>query len=217
MQCPTIMLSDQAAGQSRAVIDKPAELAFVGQRLRAEGNLENYNRYAVTANGISPMAVPGTPGGTYTADGLEHSPKGTPSTQAKHHQEQLDKRLRKLTDFNYGDHWAEVAGAEDAEIAVITFGSVTEQVREALDRAAAQGIKAKMISARLLFPTQPAKMAALLKGVTKALVVEQNHMAQFSNLLKSHYDLPPVVKNLNRAGPLALRPHEIVSALAELA
>ncbi len=217
LQCPTIMLSDQAAGQSRAVIDKPAELAFVGQRLRAEAGVENYNRYAVTANGVSPMAVPGTPGGAYTADGLEHSPKGTPSTQAKHHQEQLDKRLRKLTDFNYGDHWAEIDGPEDAEIAVLTFGSVTEQVREALGRAAEQGIKAKMIATRLIYPAQPDKMAAALKGVSKVLVVEQNHMAQFRNLLRAHYDLPPEVKTLHRPGPLALRPHEIVSALAEMA
>lgn len=216
LQTPVIMLSDQAMGQARAIIDKPADIAFVGKRSRAEGDLTGYQRYAVTADGISPMAVPGTIGGEYTADGLEHSPRGTPSTQAQHHQEQLDKRLRKLTEFDYGDHWADLEGDAGSDVALITFGSVTEPVREALARAAEDGIAARLISLRLLFPAQPEKMAAALKGVRKLLVVEQNHMAQFHALLRAHYDLPPQVETLHRPGPLALRPREIIAALKAL-
>jgi len=219
LQCPAIVLSDQAMGQARAIIDKPADIAFVGKRLTAppiaEPEAEQYQRYALTESGVSPMAIPGTPGAQYVADGLEHDERGAPSTQARHHQEQLDKRLNKLLDFDYGDHWAEVEG--DGEIAILTFGSVTEQVREARARAAARGIQTRLIAVRLLFPAQPAKMAEALKGVRKALVVEQNHMAQFHALLRTQYDLPETVRTLHRAGPLALRPDEIVSALAEMA
>lgn len=218
LQVPTIVLSDQAMGQSRAIIAKPADLAFVGKRLKAEaGEDAVYQRYAVTADGVSPMAAPGTPGCQYTADGLEHSPRGTPSTQAQHHREQLDKRLRKLTGFDYGDAWAhlESFGDETTDMAVITFGSVTEPVREALTRAAEAGISCRLIAPRLLFPAQPERMAAALDGVKRLLVVEQNHMAQFHALLRAHYDLPPTVKTLHRPGPLALRPHEIVAALGD--
>jgi 2-oxoglutarate ferredoxin oxidoreductase subunit alpha len=217
LQSPVIMLSDQAMGQARAVIDKPADIAFVGRRLRAEGEMAGYQRYAVTADGVSPMSIPGTAGGEYTADGLEHSPRGLPSTQAQHHQEQLDKRLRKLTDFDYGTHWADIEGDVDSDLAIVTFGSVTEACREALDRANAQGIRARLISLRLLAPALPEKMAEALKGVGKMLVVEQNHMAQFHALLRSTYELPAVVKTLHRPGPLALRPQEIVIALKALA
>lgn len=217
MQVPVIVLSDQAMGQSRVIIDKPADLAFVGKRVTAEATADaRYDRYAITADGVSPMAVPGTPGCQYTADGLEHSPRGTPSTQAKHHQEQLDKRLRKLTDFDYGRYWADVEG-EEGDIAIITFGSVTEPVREALARAAEKGIKARLIAVRLLSPAQPERMAGALAGVKKLLVVEQNHMAQFHHLLRANYDLPETVKTLHRPGPLALRPREILAALEELA
>jgi len=218
LQVPTIMLSDQAMGQSRAIIDKPADLAFVGKRLRAEATEGvPYQRYAVTADGVSPMAVPGTPGCEYTADGLEHSPRGTPSTQAQHHADQLDKRQRKLTDFDYGDAWAhhETFGTGETDLAVITFGSVTEPVREALVRAAEDGISCRLIALRLLSPAQPQRMAAALDGIKRLLVVEQNHMAQFHALLRAYYDLPPAVKTLHRPGPLALRPHEIVAALGD--
>jgi 2-oxoglutarate ferredoxin oxidoreductase subunit alpha len=218
LQVPVILLSDQAMGQTRAIIDKPADESFVGRRLTATAsNGTPYQRYAVTADGISPMAVPGTPGCEYTADGLEHSPRGTPSTQAQHHEDQLDKRLRKLTTFDYGDAWAhlETFGEAATDLAVITFGSVTQPVREALARATESGISCRLIAPRLLFPARPARMAAALEGVKRLLVVEQNHMAQFHALLRAHYDLPPTVKTLHRPGPLALRPHEILAALGD--
>ena len=54
-------------------------------------------------SGISPMAIPGTPGAAYTADGLEHNERGTPSSQAADHLAQLDKRARKLAQLDPGD------------------------------------------------------------------------------------------------------------------
>ena len=48
------------------------------------------------------MAIPGTPGVVYTADGLEHSEAGIPSSQARDHRIQLDKRERKHQRHDYG-------------------------------------------------------------------------------------------------------------------
>ena len=48
-----------------------------------------FQRYRGTASGISPMAIPGTPGGTYTADGLEHTEAAVPSSNARDHRLQL--------------------------------------------------------------------------------------------------------------------------------
>ena len=73
-----------------------ADVTFVGSRLTAPADTEGYRRYALTENGVSPMAIPGTAGATYTADGLEHNERGTPSSQAADHAAQMDKRARKL-------------------------------------------------------------------------------------------------------------------------
>lgn len=213
LQCPAIVLSDQAMGQTRAIIDKPADLAFIARRVKPGANLTNYERYALTPSGISPMALPGLKGGEYTADGLEHSVKGNPSSQAADHQAQLDKRARKLELFDYGDHWADIEG--DGEIAVVTWGSVTAPVREALDRAGEKGLTARLISLRLLSPIQPERMAAALTGVSRILVVEQSHSGQFLHYLKAHFDLPGEIRTLHRAGPLPFRPAEVEAALAD--
>lgn len=218
LQCPVILLSDQTMGQAQAVIDKPAEVAFIGRRKVARpADLENYQRYRVTADGISPVALPGMPGGQHTADGLEHSPTGTPSTQAAHHQEQLDKRRRKLEKFDYGDHWAIREGDPEAELALITFGSLTGAARDAMTRCQAAGLPVRLISPRLLLPVQVERLEAALAGAKRLLIVEQNHEAQLRHLLTAHVRLPEVVSSLNRAGPLTIRPGEIVNALKDLA
>ena len=96
MQSPAIVLSDQYFGQTRAVVDPPADIGLGSERLtaRPQGR-EGYKRYAITESGISPMAIPGTPGTAYTADGLEHNERGMPSSQSRDHIRQLDKRATK--------------------------------------------------------------------------------------------------------------------------
>ena len=85
LQGPTIVLSDQFMGQSRAVIDRPADETFTGTRITAAANAPDYKRYRNTETGVSPMAIPGTPGTVYTADGLEHTEAGVPSSQPRDH------------------------------------------------------------------------------------------------------------------------------------
>ena len=217
MQTPVLVMTDQMMGQSRAIISRPAELAFIGQRETARAAVEGqkYKRYANTPSGVSPMAIPGTPGLTYTADGLEHNEFGTPSSQASDHQTQLDKRLRKLTQFNYGDHWADIVDADAGagDTAIITWGSSTGAAREALQRHSAAGGKARLISLRLIAPVQPEKMAAALAGITRAVVVEQSHSGQFYRMLRAFYDLPRDTRSLHQPGPLPLGPGRILEQL----
>lgn len=216
LQVPAIVLSDQAMGQSRAVVDALPDPGFRAERLTAPADVDGYQRYAVTESGVSPMAVPGTPGAAFVADGLEHAPRGTPSTQAAHHREQLDKRHRKLEVHDYGAHWALLEGVRDAETAVICFGSLTAAAREAVERLNATGTPVRLIALRLLAPALPAEFAQALRGVRHALVVEQNHGRQFLGHLRSHYPLPVHTHGYHRPGPVAIRPGEIVAAVRSL-
>ena len=211
LQAPAIVLSDQFLGQSRAIIERPADIAFAGKRVTAAANTPDYRRYADTGSGVSPMAVPGTPGVVYTADGLEHNEGGTPSSNARDHDVQLDKRARKLERFDYGAMWADVEG--DGDSAVITFGSSTAAVREGVARAGETGARLRLIAIRLLAPAQPEQLAAALQGVARVLVVEQNHGAQLFRYLRAMYDLPGKPASYHRPGPLPLRPGELAKAI----
>ncbi|MHA1537090.1 MAG: 2-oxoacid:acceptor oxidoreductase subunit alpha [Alphaproteobacteria bacterium] len=213
LQAPAIVLSDQFLGQAKAVIERPGDIAFMANRKVEREPAADYARYAITADGVSPMALPGTPGGQYTADGLEHNPRGTPSTSTVDHTSQLDKRQRKLTNHDYGRHWAEIEG--EGEVAVLTWGSSVGPVREALARLRAGGRKVRLVAPRLLAPAQPERLRQALDGVGKILVVEQTHSGQFLNYLRAHYELPGEIRHLCRPGPLTFRPSEIEGALKD--
>jgi len=213
LQAPAIVLSDQFIGQARAAIERPADVAFIGQRLKADDVVGAYKRYALAVNGVSPMAIPGTRGGQYTADGLTHTERGIPTSGERDHNAQLDKRCDKLAQFRFGDHWATIEGTGD--LAVITWGSLTGAAREAIACAGRDGVDASLVALRLLSPGQPESFAAALDGKTRALVVEQSHGAQFYRYLRAHYDLPREVRVLNRAGPLPIRASEIHRAVTE--
>jgi 2-oxoglutarate ferredoxin oxidoreductase subunit alpha len=212
MQTAAIVLSDQSLGQSQAIIDRPADVAFLAKRETPAVIDENYKRYALTGSGVSPMAIPGMAGGQYTADGLEHAESGTPSSSDVDHSAQMDKRLRKLEQFNFGDHWADIDGEGDT--AILTWGSTCGPVSEALDRVRADGGDARLIKIRLLSPVQPERFAAALEGVKRVLIVEQTHSGQFYRYLRAHYDLPADVQVFAKPGPLPIRPAEIVDRLA---
>ncbi len=215
LQTAAIVLSDQALGQTRAIIARSEDAGFVAEREVASPDESGYQRYALTESGVSPMAIPGQPGGQYTADGLEHTETGTPSSRANDHQVQMDKRLRKLTQFDYGEHWAEIAGDSDAELAVITWGSSFGAAQEAVAALRHEGKRVRLVAMRLLSPAQPGRLAAALRGINKLLVVEQSHGGQFYRYLRAFYDLDMPMKSMAVPGPLPIRPADIHANLSE--
>ncbi len=214
MQVPAIVLSDQSLGQTRAVIDPPANVGFVTQRkVLRETPAGAYCRYAESDDGVSPMALPGIAGGQYTADGLTHTVTGTPTTNAADHTRQLDKRRDKIETFDYGSHWAaiETAGRGDgpADFTIVTWGSLTSAAREAMDALVDEGIATKLVAVRLIAPFARHQFLTALEGAQRILVVEQSHSGQFHDYLRAKCDLPGEVRQLNRPGPILIRPGEI--------
>ena len=213
LQTPAIVLTDQSLGQTRAVVDPIPDAGFLGGRELAEPVPGEFRRYAITESGISPTSIPGMPGGEYVADGLEHTSLGRPSSQAEDHQMQLDKRLRKLEEFDYGPYWADIYG--EGDVAMITWGSSTGPAREALRRAQLEGRNFRVIALRLLSPTLPERFAEAIAGVEKALVVEQTHGRQFHKYLRAHFDLPVEVRVFNKPGPLQIKAGHILDSIAD--
>ena len=214
LQTPAILLSDQAVGQGRAVIDAlPGPESAPARIVAAPGAEGAYRRYAITPSGVSPMAVPGTPGGAWVADGLTHNETGHPSSAARDHHAQLDKRRHKLDAHDFGDRWALIEGT--GPHAIIAWGSTVGPVREAIARLAADGVPCRLIAPRVLAPVQRRRLAAALAGAERAIVVEQNQTAQLWRLLRGECELPVALASFARPGPLPFRPGEIVARLRE--
>jgi len=215
LQSPAVVLSDQRLGQARATIAPPPSRDSQASRSLAETIDPHYARFANTANGISPMALPGQAGGEYTATGLSHMESARPSASGRDHQHQLDKRQRKFERFDFGDYWADVDG--EGDIVVLTWGSTTLPAREAVRRVRARGQPIRLVSVRLLSPLDGGALSALLQPASRVLIVEQSHGGQFYRHLRAHIDLPARTRLFNRPGPLNITPGQIAQAIESAA
>ena len=209
LQTVAIVMSDQFLGQSRTVVDPPAAISIPCKRLTASAIAENYQRYELTENGISPMSIPGTPRGMYTADGLEHTPSGTPSSMAQDHLSQMAKRRDKLSSYDFGEQWAEVEG--DGDTAIVTWGSISSVVHEAAQRLRHKGIAVRVIIIRLLMPLPLKQMKSVQHRVKRSIVIEQNQSGQFYHYLKGLDALQGQSSSFARPGPLLIRPDEVTA------
>ena len=192
-QTPAIVLSDQSLSMRLETVP-PFHLDDLPQpeRLRpprdADGRVEDYRRYEVTENGVSPMALPGMPGGQYTAEGLEHLPSGAPSYDPRNHEEMMRKRFRKLRTALAAAEDEEVVarrGAAQPEIAVLCWGSTAGAVWEAVDQAQQEGIAAGALAVKLLSPLPEAQIQDFVASARTVLVSEENYSGQFAHLLRA--------------------------------
>ena len=215
LQTPAIVLSDQFMGQARAAIERPADVAFIGARAIATDIVGAYKRYAMAANGVSPMAIPGTRGGQYTADGLTHSEtwdadqrRRRPSGAAR----QATRQARPLQLRRpLGD-----ASKAPAISRSSTWGSLTGAAREAIGRAAADGIRRLALSRRACCRRSSRNGWRPRSKASNASWSSNRPTArQFHRYLRAHYDLPAPVRVFNRPGPLPITAGEIHRAITE--
>ena len=147
-QMPVIVLTDQAMSERVETIRPidPNRIKVMDRlvpQLGEDHSGDGYKRYALTEDGVSPMALPGMRGGHYVAEGLEHNELGAPNYSPEMHRAMTEKRYRKvetarrdLRDWSVVDEW----GDPGAEIGIIGWGSTKGTVREAMARAMREGI-----------------------------------------------------------------------------
>ncbi len=198
-QVPVLVLSDQGlSSQVEAVPAFPEKVELI-DRVRPDlEHLEGrYYRYAVTENGISPMAVPGQKGGQYTAESLEHKITGAPSHEADNRVVQVDKRFRKVeTALKEMVEWPRIFahyGDENPEIGVMGWGTTYGAAKEAVEMAQAKGIKAAVFYTKLLSPLPVKQLKAFTDSAQVILVPELNYTGQYARLLRAELGINPEV------------------------
>lgn len=146
--------------------------------------LDEYRRYAITDDGISPWAIPGQPGGMNLVTGNERNEWGQVSTEQANRVQMVDKRTRKIESVRDRLPAAFEWGDDDAEIGVVCVGMIGDVLDEARERLVAQGLKIKCHRLRTLWPMLE-DTAEFVKRHQRVYVVEFNEGAQLAKLVKS--------------------------------
>lgn len=217
-QTPVIILSDQEIGQRKEILDpiKVEELSVSERRAPSPSQLEHYQRFQCTESGISPLSHPGMPGGAYLASGIEHDEAGAPTVSGQVHARMTEKRLRKLDPLKGRTDLFAIEGDADAPLALVSWGSIAGVAREALQAAHAEGIGAKLLIPKLLYPVAEEVYRQFFASVRAGLVVEQSHQGQLHRLIRMFVDVPSGMRTYCKSSANPILATEIVEELRPL-
>jgi len=157
-----------------------------GSRLdeAAVSELDEYRRYLLTEDGVSPWAVPGTPGGMSLVTGNERDEWGLVSTAAANRVAMMDKRARKLAALRPQLPDAVRWGDASAGVGILGIGMEAGVMVEASERLAAEGIGLAGLRPRTLWPV-PDEVIEFIQSCQRVYVVEHNAEGQLAHLLIS--------------------------------
>jgi len=222
-QVPVIILTDKHLAESHLTVPafdlKKAKVErgkiIVG---KYEGS-EEYRRYKITDDGISPMAFPGTLNAIVKVNSSEHNEYGFATADAKNAEIMAKKRLRKLElmqeEVENCEESVKVYGDERSPIAIIGWGSTKGAILEALKILEAKGVNVKFVQVVFLSPFPTRRLQTILKDVRELLLVENNVTGQLGSLLREHLLRAPDEYLLKFNGR-PFYPHEVVSKVLEV-
>jgi len=184
-QLPVFLLTDQYFADTQFT-HLPGEFPEVRvDRGLATGPAPGvYQRYAYTPDGVSPRRLPGFGPELVVADSDEHTPDGHLTEDLAVRVQMHDKRLGKLKGLVQELGGITSAGAPDAPLTLICWGSSLGPVQEAVARLQAGGTPARMVHLSELWPFPAAAVAAALSKSKKLVMVEMNATGQLHRLLR---------------------------------
>ena len=219
-QTPVIFLSDLFLGQrtETVTIKENIDRDRCTRKKPTSEQLENFQRYQITDDGVSPQIVPGEPGAVYSTTGLEHSVTGNPNYEADVHSMMTAKRFRKFESMVSDLPEANILGDETAEIGIAGWGSTIGSILEGMELAKKQGIKTKLIKSIMIHPQHEDSFRNFFASCKKIIVPEMNYQGQYADLLKSRYGITPIeihIPSVNPVSPLKIV-QKIMEASSEL-
>jgi 2-oxoglutarate ferredoxin oxidoreductase subunit alpha len=196
-QCPGIILSDLLLSEGRSSID-PAELDFnapidrgdvIGLNGDAPPASGAFKRYLLTESGISPRALPGSPGYVHVVATDEHDEEGVlisdEFTDPHKRRAIHEKRMRKTDGVLSLLEPPEVHGPADARVTLVGWGSTEGVIHEAMLQLADAGVAANHLQIKWLVPLHVEAIVSLLSRCQTMIIVENNYSGQFARYLRS--------------------------------
>ncbi len=178
-QVPVFILTDQFYVDSR--YNTPV---FDTKSLKIEKHIvktnEDYRRFSLTKNGISPRGIPGYGSGNVCVDSDEHDESGHITEDFDMRIKMVDKRLKKFESIKSEIIPPKLIGNNDYKTLIICWGSTFNIVTEAVETLKNKDIAVLHFS--WVFPF-PENILEYLNKAMNVIIVENNASAQFAQLI----------------------------------
>lgn len=209
---PVILLLDEIIGHvhEKVELPDPEELVIVNRK-KPDVPPEEYLPYAADETGIPAMANFGE-GYRYHVTGLVHDETGFPTQVTEKIEEQLGRLNSKLDRYLDEIILLKETGTESAEIGVISYGSSARSARQAVTKAAEEGIKVGMIQLQTLWPFPEQRIHDFGEQVSHIVVPELN-TGQIAHEIEHAVRGKTEVLRINRITGEPIHPDEIYTVI----
>jgi 2-oxoglutarate ferredoxin oxidoreductase subunit alpha len=222
-QCPGLVITDLSVSEGYATVD-PDDIKWEqpidrGELITEPNNTEEkYLRYKLTESGISPRAVPGTPGHLHVVATDEHDEDGglisDEFTNPHKRRAMVEKRQRKMEVVLSLIDPPELEGPEDAEVTLIGWGTTKGVIQEAASFLTQEGIPTNQLAIKWIVPLHAEEITQALSTCKRTIIVENNYTGQFARYLRSEtgFDADGHIRKYDGE---PFMPHHIVDGVKE--
>ena len=200
-QVPVVHLVDKAMSSYTQTVDvfdlskvKIERGALYEPPPDAEESTKPFPRFQFTETGISPRPFLGQPGGTHWYTGVEHTVEGRVNEDPVIREMMMEKRCNKIQLAQKEiptEEKMQVYGDPDAEFTILTWGSNKGAILEAIERLKKDGISARLIQVRILWPFPGEELIPYLETAKPSVLVEANYTGQMAQLLRQETTYTP--------------------------
>ena len=223
-QCPGMVLTDLslAEGHTTFVPDSINWQPEIdrGELIAGQGQIDGeYLRYQITDSGISPRAIPGTPGHMHVVATDDHDEDGglisDEFTNPHKRRDIMEKRQRKMEGIAELLPPPTLEGDEDAEVTLIGWGSTHGVISEAVQLLTAAGIATNHIHFKWLYPMDEDAVNEVLARSAYSIIVECNYTGQFARFLRGETGFK-ADSHIRKYDGEPFMPHHIADGAREL-
>lgn len=223
-QCPGMVLTDLslAEGHTTFVPDSINWQPEIdrGEVITGQGQPEGeYLRYQITDSGISPRAIPGTPGHMHVVATDDHDEDGglisDEFTNPHKRRDIMEKRQRKMEGIAELLPPPTLEGDEGAEVTLIGWGSTHGVISEAVQLLTEAGIATNHIHFKWLYPMDEDAVNEVLAKSAYSIIVECNYTGQFARFLRGETGFK-ADSHIRKYDGEPFMPHHIADGAREL-
>ncbi len=212
---PVTVLLDEVIAHSREIIEIPEPgVLEVINRKKPTCKPEDYLPYEPTENLVNPMPAYGE-GYRYHMTGLTHDIHGFPTNRAEEIWPKLEKLRNKIVNFQNEITKLRVEMMDDAEIAYISYGSVSRAALQATMLARQAGVKVGCIQLYTVWPFPDKEIRELCTKCRKVIVGELN-MGQIIHEIRRLLPGDVDVHKIQRYDSEILTPIQMLEKLEEV-
>ncbi|MDD2462973.1 MAG: 2-oxoacid:acceptor oxidoreductase subunit alpha [Desulfobulbus sp.] len=212
---PVIILSDEVVAHTRECVQlpDPTEIRVIN-RLKPSVPPDWYKPYEGDNRGVPAMAAFGD-GYRHHVTGLVHDDLGFPTEKPNEILSFQQRLTQKITRGFSQIMMTKGYLLDDAEVAIIAYGSVARSAMRAVDEARQQGVKAGLLHLITLFPFPRSHVTPILKQCRAVLVPEMNTGQISREIQRVNQGVCSVVKH-NRIDGQFITPDELYNQLVKL-